>query len=92
MGCPERGVCHSGHGAALINEPKVAQQIVLACKKAGGTGYQYLHLRRAFSLIAVLGDGFPVSVKTRIGYNHIETENWIPYILDVEPAGSLRLS
>ena len=34
------------------------------------------------------GDDFPVSVKTRIGYNEIDIEGWIPYILDMEPAGT----
>jgi len=32
------------------------------------------------------GSGLPVSVKTRIGFNHVETENWIGNLLEVNPA------
>jgi nifR3 family TIM-barrel protein len=30
--------------------------------------------------------GLPVSVKTRIGWNHISTEEWVGYLLDAGPA------
>src|SRR3989344_4405451 len=30
--------------------------------------------------------GLPVSVKTRIGFNEVEIERWIPQILEAEPA------
>lgn len=32
------------------------------------------------------GSGLPVSVKTRIGFNHVVTEEWIAHLLEVEPA------
>ncbi len=32
------------------------------------------------------GKGLPVSVKTRIGYNHDQLEDWLPVILEEEPA------
>src|SRR3546814_9273796 len=35
MGCPEKNVCSSGHGSALIKEPELAQEIIQACKRAG---------------------------------------------------------
>ena len=31
------------------------------------------------------GSGMPVSVKTRIGFNQVETEEWISHLLDVKP-------
>lgn len=37
MGCPDRGVERSGGGAALIKEPKLAQEIILATKRGAGT-------------------------------------------------------
>lgn len=33
MGCPAKNVAHSGAGAALIQQPKLAQEIVLATKQ-----------------------------------------------------------
>jgi tRNA-dihydrouridine synthase len=32
------------------------------------------------------GSGLPVSVKTRIGFNHVVTEEWINHLLEVRPA------
>ncbi len=32
------------------------------------------------------GDGLPVSVKTRLGYNKDELETWLPFLLKAEPA------
>jgi len=32
------------------------------------------------------GSGLPVSVKTRIGFNQVETEDWIGHLLEVNPA------
>ncbi|MDP3900233.1 MAG: tRNA-dihydrouridine synthase [bacterium] len=66
MGCPDKKVEKQGAGAALIKNPKLAQEIILAAKKGAG--------------------GLPVSVKTRIGYNKIETEEWVSELLKAEPA------
>lgn len=32
------------------------------------------------------GSGLPVSVKTRIGFNHVVTDEWISHLLEVKPA------
>ncbi|MBI4250487.1 tRNA-dihydrouridine synthase [Candidatus Uhrbacteria bacterium] len=66
MGCPDRNVEKQGGGAALIKDPKRAQQIIEATKKGAP------HL--------------PVSVKTRIGYNRITIDEWLPYLLEARPA------
>lgn len=66
MGCPDKDVVKNGAGSALINKPKIAQEIIAAAKAGSG--------------------GLPVSVKTRIGFNKIETENWIKCLLEAKPA------
>ncbi|NCN07495.1 tRNA-dihydrouridine synthase [Candidatus Falkowbacteria bacterium] len=30
MGCPEKNICHSGHGAAMIKNPKLAREVIRA--------------------------------------------------------------
>lgn len=63
MGCPERSIMKKGCCAALINNPKLAGEIIQAVKRGA--------------------DGrIPVSVKTRIGTNVINTEEWLAYVLD----------
>lgn len=66
MGCPDRSVEKQGAGAALIKNPKLAQEIIKETKRGAGK--------------------LPVSVKTRIGYNKIETKEWIPKLLEMELA------
>ncbi len=69
MGCPDTNVCKQGAGAAIIKNPKLAQEIILAAKQGATNGERSI----------------PVSVKTRIGYNEEETETWIPAILETKP-------
>jgi len=66
MGCPDRNVCKQGAGAALLRNPELAREIILAAKEGAGT--------------------LPVSVKTRIGYNQIDTEDWVGHLLETNPA------
>lgn len=66
MGCPDRSVEKQGAGAALINNPKLAQEIIKETKRGSGN--------------------LPISVKTRLGYNKIATKEWIPVLLEAEPA------
>lgn len=63
MGCPDRSAVKSGACAALIKNPKLAQEIIKATIKGA--------------------NGLPVSVKTRIGFEKIETEDWIKVLLQV---------
>jgi len=67
MGCPSRKVVSpkQASGAALINSPELAKEIISATKE----GAEHL----------------PVSVKTRIGFDEIEIEKWIPHILEMKP-------
>lgn len=66
MGCPDKSVEKQGGGAALIKDPKLAQEIIKATQNGAGE--------------------LPVSVKTRLGYNKVEIETWIPQILEAKPA------
>jgi nifR3 family TIM-barrel protein len=66
MGCPDRAVEKQGSGSALIKNPQLAREIILAAKEVAGD--------------------MPVSVKTRIGYSKIDTENWARIILETRPS------
>ncbi|QQS61213.1 MAG: tRNA-dihydrouridine synthase [Candidatus Moraniibacteriota bacterium] len=65
MGCPDKKVEKQGAGAALINDPKRAREIVQATRKGAGK--------------------MSVSIKTRIGYNVLDTENWIKNLCQTKP-------
>lgn len=69
MGCPAAKVVSSCHGSALIREPKLAQEIVAAAKKAVK---------------------IPVSVKTRLGWDRIDT--LISFCKGLEEAGADALA
>lgn len=61
MGCPDRAPIKRGACSALIKNPKLAKEIILATIKGAG--------------------GLPVSVKTRIGFDSIDTKNWVEVLL-----------
>ena len=66
MGCPDRSIEKQGCGAAMIRSPETARAIIQAAKR-GARSEQ--------------SGGIPVSVKTRLGYNVDEVEEWIPTLL-----------
>lgn len=70
FGCPDKKVERQGAGAALLKDPDRAQQIVFATKEG----------------IRAAGKKIPVSVKTRIGYNQVAIDSWLPKIFATEPA------
>lgn len=66
MGCPDRAVEKQGAGAALIKNPKLAQEIIMATHE---------------------GDSrMPISVKTRLGYNKITIDEWLPQLVECDLA------
>ena len=71
MGCPDRSIEKQGAGAALIKNHKLAQEIIKETKRGARLNGQ---------------DVLPISVKTRLGYNKIETKEWLPVLLETEPA------
>lgn len=70
MGCPEKKVLKQGAGAALIKNPKLAQEIIKETKRGAESA----------------GRRIPVSVKTRIGDTKNELKSWLPYLLEMEPS------
>lgn len=62
MGCPDRAVVGQRAGAALLKNPSLAKEIILATKEGAGA--------------------LPVSVKTRIGFDDVEIDSWIPALLE----------
>lgn len=71
MGCPVKKLITNGSGAALINEPMKALEIVEAVANAVS---------------------IPVSVKTRLGWDSVQTERLIRFTEDLKDAGASRIA
>lgn len=69
MGCPDKSIEKQKCGAGMIKNPDLAVSVIKACKDA----------RRDFGT-----EHFSVSVKTRVGYNDVEIDSWIPLLLEQE--------
>jgi nifR3 family TIM-barrel protein len=65
MGCPDKSIEKQGAGAAMIKNMKNAGEIIQAVKDG----------------IVDAGKDIPVSVKTRVGYNKVQIDEWIPFLL-----------
>lgn len=65
MGCPEKSVVSHGGCIALINNRNLAHEIILATKEG----------------IQASAKPLPLSIKTRIGYKSIITEDWLGFLL-----------
>jgi len=99
MGCPSKAVSGHGGGAALIRQPKIAQEIIRTCKRAaadwaaGKTAREAGVHRDIIAFIAaqkkIHGHNkrrlLPVSVKTRLGYDKVITKEWLETLLECEP-------
>ncbi|MCU0678471.1 MAG: tRNA-dihydrouridine synthase [Candidatus Pacebacteria bacterium] len=70
MGCPAGTIIDQGCGAAMIKTPDIARAVIQAAKRGAKSD----------------DGGIPVSVKTRLGYNADQVEDWIPVILAERPA------
>lgn len=66
MGCPDRAIEKQGCGAAMIRDHDAARAII----------------RAALEGISSASRQIPVSVKTRLGYNSDELEEWLPVLLE----------
>ena len=74
MGCPDKSIEKQGSGAAHIKAFKNAQEIIFAAKRGAARGAKKN------------GKELPVSVKTRVGYNKVELDTWLPILLETNPA------
>jgi tRNA-dihydrouridine synthase len=70
MGCPAGAIIDQGCGAAMIKTPDIAVEVIRAAKRGAQSDE----------------GGIPVSVKTRLGYNTDQVDEWIPVILAEKPA------
>jgi nifR3 family TIM-barrel protein len=70
MGCPDRTIEKQGCGSAMIRTPEKARAIIQAAKRGAKSDF----------------GGIPVSVKTRLGYNHDQVEDWIKAVLSEKVA------
>lgn len=98
MGCPATKVAKKGSGAALIKTPELAKEIIRSCQKGCKDWAEGISLEKAGvheNIIETIKDHvvensprkhLPVSVKTRIGYEEVVTEEWTKHLLEVEPA------
>lgn len=80
MGCPDKSIEKQGAGVALIKNPSLARELIKAAKEgtqAGQKGSPCLNEKCGV---------IPVSVKTRLGYNKDELEEWLPELLAENPA------
>lgn len=69
MGCPDRSIEKQKCGAAMMKNPELAVEVIRAVKRG----------------IEKAGKNIPVTVKTRLGYNKDELENWLPILLAEKP-------
>lgn len=69
MGCPDKSIEKQKCGAAMIKNPDLAVGVIKAVKDA----------KKDFA-----NDDFAVTVKTRVGYNNVELDTWIPLLLEQE--------
>lgn len=70
MGCPDRSIEKQGAGAAMMKNQKSAGDIIQAVKDG----------------IKDARKDIPVSVKTRVGYNKVQIDEWIPFLLSCDIA------
>lgn len=70
MGCPDKAIEKQGAGASMIKTPEIAVNVIKAVQRGIIDGAQEFNK----SII-------PVSVKTRVGYNTIQINEWIPMLL-----------
>lgn len=86
MGCPDRSIEKQKAGAAMMKDPKLAQEIIKAAQE-GAVRKANTKFGDDAVLVAAGADVYlPVSVKTRIGYNKDELETWLPALLEARPA------
>lgn len=70
MGCPAGVIVEQGCGSAMIKTPELATEIICAAQCGAKSNC----------------GGIPVSIKTRLGYNRDQIEDWLPIILKEHPA------
>ncbi len=101
MGCPAKNVANKGCGAGLILDPELAVAIIRAARQGledwaegqrledAGLAPEVLEQVRRLNrgrMRPVHRPLLPLSVKTRVGYDKVAVDEWIPVLLGEEPA------
>ncbi len=101
MGCPAKKVANKGSGAGLILNPKLAVAIIRATRQGiedwasgqqlEGIGLETEVVQRVRHMNGdraqrATRNAIPLSVKTRLGYDQVAVDEWIPVLLNEEPA------
>ncbi len=76
MGCPDRSVEKQGAGAAMMKDQNKAREIIQAVKDGIADAKVASSATRRRG-----GKNVSISVKTRIGYNKNQINEWIPFLL-----------
>ncbi len=75
FGCPAKNVVQNGAGGGLIKNPSLAKEIFLATSQATLDFAQKNHT-----------SPLPVSIKTRLGWQNNQVDEWLPFLLQLQPA------
>ena len=101
MGCPAKNVANKGCGAGLILNPELAVAIIRAARRglrdwAAGQRLEDVGLAPdVLERVRHMNRGrippatrklIPLSVKTRVGYDKVAVDEWIPVLLGEGPA------
>jgi nifR3 family TIM-barrel protein len=78
MGCPDRSVEKQGSGAALMKNPSLAKEIIEAARQ----GVMEVAKQKKKDKTGTVAEPIPVSVKTRLGYNKVDIESWLGFLLE----------
>lgn len=74
FGCPAKNVVQNGAGGGLIKNPHLAKEIFLSTRQATLDFAQKNHT-----------SPLPVSIKTRLGYQNQQLEDWFTFLLQLQP-------
>ena len=85
MGCPQKKITSKGPCSALILNPPLAAELIAAAREGAEQAYARFgdqHEGPPGRLQS--GGALPVSVKTRIGFSAVQTEDWCGFLLQQE--------
>jgi tRNA-dihydrouridine synthase len=89
MGCPDKSIEKQGCGAAMIKNPELAKEIVMAARRGATRSFDEAMQRGEKTKYE---EPISVTVKTRIGYNKESINEWIPELLALKlPALTVHL-